>query len=149
MQAVRAMDDREHRQSKLLELLENKFLANQSEIVDEMAKIGFEVTQSSISRDFQDLGVVKVAGRYVPARHLTATRRSAIASDLIRKIEAVGPNMVVVKTDTGGAPIVATAIDRANLDGVVGTVAGDDTLFIATQNKSKQVRIISSIMQLL
>ncbi len=71
-----------------------------------------------------------------------------LVSDLIQRIEAVGPNLIVVKTKPGGAGIVADAVDRADLEGLVGTVAGDDTLFLATRGKRKQARIITAVMQL-
>lgn len=148
MQQMVLIDERGRRHEKLLEVLEARPFANQGEIVEEMGRLGFDVTQSSISRDFHELGVVKITGRYVAARQLTSGNRNGIASDLIKRIEAVGPNLVVIRTDTGGAPVIATAIDRAELDGVVGTLAGDDTLFVATHSKKKQTQVISKIMQL-
>jgi transcriptional regulator of arginine metabolism len=96
------------------------------------------VTQSSISRDLKALRVVKVRGRYVTSSSLTP--QSAIESlpGRIRRVAAAGPYLLVVNTPPGQASAIAVAIDRHDWPEIVGTVAGDDTLLIATRGRSDQ-----------
>lgn len=130
-------EDKLRRQSALRALLQKKAFRSQQAIVQEMKQLGFSVTQPSISRDFRDIGVIKARGRYTAPAGTEVSERSAT----VRSMEAVGNNLVVVRTDTGAAGIIALEIDKLEIEGVVGTVAGDDTVFIATRNKRAQERV--------
>lgn len=142
------MEEKSKRQQVLVKLLESKAFSSQGDVVQAMKGAGFEVTQPSISRDFNELGIVKLAGRYVASNQIMDNARVGELSDMVAKIEAVGPHLVVVKTNVGAANLVAAAIDDLALDGLAGTVAGDDTVFIATKNSVAQRRVIHSIVQL-
>ena len=142
------MEEKPKRQQALVKLLESKAFSNQGDVVQAMKSAGFEVTQPSISRDFNELGIVKLAGRYVASNQIMENARVGELADMVAKIEAVGPHLVVVKTNVGAANLVAAAIDDLALDGLAGTVAGDDTVFIATKNSVAQRRVIHSIVQL-
>jgi len=133
-----ATDDRHRR---LLSLLNRKRFSRQVEVAAALRKEGFDVTQSSVSRDFQDLGIVKVAGRYVPPSPRPQLDTSAIRS-FVARVETAGPNLLVIKTPMGASNVVAVELDRQELSGLVGTVAGDDTIFIATKNRAAQKRIV-------
>ncbi len=133
------MEDKATRQHTLLQVLENKELSSQGAVVREMELAGFEVTQPSISRDFQELGIVKLGGRYKVIED--AQHTNGFGGVLVNNVDTAGPNMVVIRTSAGAANMVALEIDNRGLKGVVGTVAGDDTLFVATKNRAAQTRL--------
>lgn len=127
------------RQQRIAELLGEHSVSSQERVVELLAEEGVTATQATVSRDLDDLGAIKVrAGggaslyaipdhphdHYVPADSL---RR--VFSEWLLDAEASG-NIVVLRTPPGSAHVVASAIDRASVDGVLGTVAGDDTLMV-------------------
>lgn len=127
--------DRAHRRRRLIELLEGGLAATQDEIVARLAKEGFRSTQATVSRDLDDIGAIRrhEAGRItyaLPERNgppLGFGRR--VFSELVRDVVASG-NLVVVRTFPGMAPTVAAVLDQSAVEGVVGTVAGDDTVIV-------------------
>ena len=131
----------------MLRLLEENDFSSQEEIVSAMRAKGFDVTQPSISRDFRELAVIKVSGRYKPG---PGENSGPVDRNdpwgLVKKIERVGANLVVVKTGPGAAGVVADAVDKLSVAGVAGTVAGDDTLFVATKNRGAQDRLIAILV---
>lgn len=129
--------DRRHRE--ILTLLRRRRLASQAEIVSALRRRGLEATQPSVSRDLQELGVVKVGGRYLtPPLRRAAPEELAEAAHFVRSVRAAGPNLSVVLTVVGSAQTVALALDHAAFPEVVGTVAGDDTIFVATATAADQ-----------
>lgn len=138
------MEDKQKRQEALVNLLSQNNFFSQADIVAAMQGRGFAVTQPSISRDFKELGVVKLSGRYIPAGSM-ASGESPQAAAMISSVAPAGPHMLVIRTKVGAASVVAAAIDDMELDGIVGTVAGDDTIFIATATKSAQASIASRL----
>lgn len=127
------------RQHRIARLLEQHAVASQAQLVDLLAAEGIVATQATVSRDLEDLGAVKVR---VPGGDTVYAipqlpRDQAAPEDHLRRVLGewvveVGHsgNLVVLRTPPGSAHVVASAIDRAGLDGVVGTVAGDDTLLV-------------------
>ncbi|MCB0345305.1 MAG: hypothetical protein KDD66_09300 [Bdellovibrionales bacterium] len=138
------MEEKQKRQEALVNLLEQNNFFSQADIVEAMQRQGFAVTQPSISRDFKELGVVKLSGKYIPAGSFTSAESSG-AAIMIHSVAPAGPHMLVVRTKVGAAAVVAAAIDDMDLDGIVGTVAGDDTIFIATGSKSAQAQIANHL----
>jgi len=124
------------RQSQILELVDREPVSSQQELRQKLLEKGITATQATVSRDLKELGLVKRAGdgAYVrpgaeqssPA--LNERVRRAVAA-LVRSIERVDP-MVVVRTDRGQAQGLAEWIDRAHLNEVAGSVAGDDTILL-------------------
>jgi transcriptional regulator of arginine metabolism len=127
------------RQQVIADLLAAEAITSQDQIVDHLAEQGVTATQATVSRDLEDLSAIKVRmpggvsayaipdhphEQVVPAGHL---RR--IFSEWVVGVDSSG-NMVVLRTLVGSAHVVASAIDRSGLDEVLGTVAGDDTLFV-------------------
>jgi len=104
----------------------------QETLVDRLAAMGFAVTQSSVSRDLRDLQVGKVRGRYV----ITKLESPPVAD--ILSASTAGPNLIVLRTPIGAASMVAVRIDQADIPQIIGTIAGDDTIFIATENECSQ-----------
>ena len=122
-------------------------MRRQSDLVDLLKQDGFEVTQSSVSRDMRELGVHKAQGRYLAPGSDTAPAQdnfSAIAR-FVRDVKTAGPSLTVIKTFAGTAGSVAVAIDRAGWPEVVGTISGDDTIFIATQDARAQAALLQRL----
>ena len=144
------------RQEAIRELLARKAIGSQTELLQKLAARGFRVTQSSVSRDLREMHVAKTDGRYVLPEALAAEaavngRRASTAGGfgLIRSVLAAGPNVLVLRTPPGSANLVGLAIDSARWPDVVGTVAGDDTVFVATASRGGQARVSARIQQMM
>ncbi len=124
------------RQQLVLNIVSAGNVGSQDQIVEMLAKHGFTATQASVSRDLEELEITKVNGRYVRAVPSSAGLPYGNIS-----IETAGENLTVVKCGAGLASALAVKIDAANLNGIVGTIAGDDTIFIAVTGKSAQKRV--------
>jgi transcriptional regulator of arginine metabolism len=132
------------RQAAIRDLLARGPVRSQSDLLKKLAGRGFRVTQSSVSRDLREMHVAKVDGRYVLGEALAANgaapaRTAALA--LIHSVRRAGPNLLVVLAPPGSASAIGLAIDEARWPEVAGTVAGDDTLFVATATRSDQARV--------
>jgi transcriptional regulator of arginine metabolism len=111
---------------------------------------GHEATQSSVSRDLRELGVLKAGDRYLMPPEQTERVNDDFArlADFVRSIQPAGPCLTVIKTTVGAAQSVAVALDRAQWEEIVGTISGDDTIFVATQDASQQRKIIERLSTL-
>lgn len=130
-------DQRDERRRAILRILRRTFVVSQKDLVSRLRMRGFEATQSSVSRDLRDLGVAKVSGRYqapMEGAEPSSSKDFASVVSFLREVRVAGPYLVVLHTAVGAAPSVALAIDAAPWPEVVGTVAGNDTIFIATAN---------------
>lgn len=128
------------RQQAIVELAQESPLPNQLELCKVLARRGFPVTQATLSRDLNELHLVKTGAGYVlpnsesPAEPLPAVSR--VVREVVREVRRA-QNLLVIKTIPGSAQPVAVAVDAEGWDEVVGTVAGDDTLLVvASNNKS-------------
>lgn len=133
------MPSKAERHETLLRLVRQHRLGRQEEIVRWMAKAGFPVTQASVSRDIRELGLVKIDGRYVPLANIAADAPPEVpagAAGLVTAVDAAGPNLLVIRTTPGAASTVAIAIENHRLAGVAGTIAGDDTVFVAIRGRA-------------
>ena len=135
------------RRNAIVRMLRNKVIRRQEDLVRLLKKEGFAVTQSSVSRDLRDLGVLKASGRYVlpPDEVARANGDFDALSQFVREIRRAGPCITVVKTTIGAAQSVAVAIDKAQWPEAVGTLSGDDTIFIATINARAQDELVSRL----
>jgi transcriptional regulator of arginine metabolism len=127
------------RQHRIAQLLSQHGIASQTQIVDLLADEGVSATQATVSRDLDDLGAIKVraaGGETVYAIPELPSEQHAPESHLRRVLGewvvevAHSANLVVLRTPPGSAHVVASALDRRGVPGVVGTVAGDDTLIV-------------------
>lgn len=143
----RDLETRDRRREVILEILrEGKPVANQVDLVKLLEARGIEATQSSVSRDMRDLGIVRVKGRYVLTTWTPADEvQFQIAISFIREMNPAGPHLLVILTVPGTARIVANAIDGTGWDDVVGTVAGDDTILVATATVRGQKRVLQQL----
>ncbi len=131
------------RRDAIVRILRMGAVGRQAELVELLHREGFDATQSSVSRDLRELGVVKGADRYLlPAAEdaLTPSHFEDVRS-FMKGYRAAGPTLTVLRTTTGAAQSVAIAIDKAHWPEIVGTIAGDDTIFIATESMRAQRRL--------
>jgi transcriptional regulator of arginine metabolism len=128
------------RREAIMRILRSGSVRNQQDLVRLLKKEGHDVTQSSVSRDLRDLGVLKAAGGYVLPLEETTRANGDFRSlvQFVRGVKLAGPCLTVVRTTIGAAQSVAVAIDKAEWPEVVGTISGDDTIFIATNGASAQ-----------
>lgn len=132
------------RQAAIRRILRSGPAATQQFIVDELNGLGFEATQSSVSRDLKDIGVIKTAAGYeLPEPSLDHEDEIAGVANLVRDLKPAGPNLLVIKTAIGAAQRVALVLDRSGWPEIVGNVGGDDTVFTATTTASAQQNLIS------
>lgn len=138
-----ARDDQHERRAAIRRLLAERPIGRQAELVAQLAALGYPATQSSVSRDLRQLGAIKQSGRYVlPARDPPAeTDDLTSVADFIRGFQASGAHLLVIMTAIGAAQRVALTLDRLNWPEVVGTLSGDDTIFVATRNQASQRRL--------
>jgi transcriptional regulator of arginine metabolism len=133
--------NRRERQQKILELIEERAISTQSELAQALHDEGHDVVQTTVSRDVHELGLVKVrapSGRLVYAAPGTgdADRLRAIVAAMRRYavgVESAG-NLVVVATPSGYANALAQAIDEGHHPHIAGTLAGDNTIFVAARD---------------
>jgi transcriptional regulator of arginine metabolism len=138
------------RRNAVVRLLAGGNVHKQQDLVRLLRKEGYAATQSSISRDLREIGVSKARGRYVlpPEDVVRANGKFNSLAQFVREIRRAGPCMTVVKTSTGAAQSVAVAIDKAEWPEVVGTLSGDDTIFIATGTARAQAGIVSRLREM-
>lgn len=136
------------RHSKILEIIENQEIETQEELSDKLKESGFNVTQATVSRDIKELRLIKVlskSGKYkyatIDSQNFTLSDRMVrVFKDVIVSIDYAG-NILVLKTIPAGGQAGALAIDALNLSDVLGTVAGDDTIFVLIKDVSKMEEI--------
>ena len=129
------------RQNRILDVISNRRISRQDELVNELRASGFYVTQASVSRDLDEIGVVKVDGRYARAE----LNQAAANPFGLRAIDTAGDNMIVLKCASGLASAAAVRIDSEQMNEIVGTLAGDDTIFIAVRNAHEQRSAIKKL----
>jgi transcriptional regulator of arginine metabolism len=133
------------RQQLILELIADRSIARQDELAGVLRERGFEVTQASVSRDLDELGVLKVNGRYArPSLEPGASNPFGL-----RSLEPAGDNLLVVRCASGLASAAAVKIDAEGISEIVGTIAGDDTIFVAVSDKRAQRAVQKKLTSLL
>ncbi len=140
--------DRRQRHLKILELIETHAIHTQEELADALAREGWEVTQSSVSRDIAALKLVKVDGAYHRAAMVKAPRREPDEQRIVDGVLAwspAGDSLVVLHTPPGEANRVGVALDRLAWPEVLGNISGDDTVFLATRDVAGQRQLIRRV----
>ena len=146
-------DARARRRRAVAELIRSGPLNSQEELVAGLRRQGFAVTQATVSRDLDQLGAVKIrkggAVSYALPDALgdsdwAGRRLSGLIAEWARTIEPAG-NLVVIRTPPGLAHLIGVALDQAELTDVVGTICGDDTIFMATSGATKAIALAKSL----
>jgi transcriptional regulator of arginine metabolism len=121
------------RQGQILKLIRKKDLFTQEELAKELGLLGIPATQVTLSRDIRELGLVKTSAGYrqMPVNVGSRSDLSNVAEEYLQDIR-IAQNLVVLRTSPGNANTLAIALDREDLEEVVGTVAGDDTVLVIT-----------------
>lgn len=131
--------EKDRRLNLIQKILEDGIVRTQIELKDKLKKKGFDASSATISRDLKELGYVRVPiadGSYRVVKAESSAERIDLFLKLgITEIISVN-NIIIIKTRPGNANSVGGAIDRAQIGGILGTVAGDDTIFAITKNKT-------------
>lgn len=143
------------RQARLLQLIRESDISTQEELVVELNKIGLEVTQATISRDIKELGIIKVTSGHGLQRYVPMERSGEVASGRLMKVfsEAViqvdlAVNLVIIKTLPGMAQACASALDSMRLPEVAGSIAGDDTVFVAARSTEQAAALSQTLSRI-
>jgi transcriptional regulator of arginine metabolism len=129
------------RHELILELIAERPIGRQDELAELLNNAGISVTQASISRDLDELGIVKVDGRYARVE-LPVAEASPFG---VSAIVPAGDNLLVVRCSSGLASAAAVRIDGSRIEQILGTIAGDDTIFIAVNNEHDQKLAIKKL----
>ena len=146
-----ALEEKRRRKKEIEDILvDHRHVGSQTELVELLAERGIKATQSSISRDLQEMGVKRVKGRYVmkPWRRVGSGDLTGVAGFVMNTIK-VGANLIVLQCRASSARMVADAIESESWPEVAGVIAGDDTIFIATLNEDTQRNLILMIQDAL
>ena len=145
-----AILEQNERRRAITRLLADHVVNRQAELVELLRAEGYPATQSSVSRDLRDLGVAKLKSGYsLPDSDDDSDDEESlqVIAEFVRDIRQAGPNLLVVMTAVGAAQRVAFMLDRAAWPEIVGTLSGDDTIFVATIGASEQRRLKSRLRQ--
>lgn len=148
---------RRARERAILEIIGNTPIGTQTELVSALRGQGFSVTQATVSRDIQRLGIVKLRGSNGRPRYTTPD--ASTAAPIARRVLQTalrefatgmepGDALLAIRTQSGCANAVAVAIDEAAVDGVVASVAGDDTILLLTRTEEDRTRILEELRPL-
>jgi len=142
------------RQAKIAEMIEGGAVYSQQALAAGLGRVGIRVTQATLSRDLAELGVVKGPEGYglpggdgadgVDGRRSLDLRR--VLREFVRALDAAG-NLVILKTDPGHAHTVAAHVDRARWPEIIGTIAGDDTIFAVVRRPAAARRVLAKIRE--
>ncbi|MFT3854552.1 MAG: arginine repressor [Ilumatobacteraceae bacterium] len=136
------MASKVQRQQTIVTLIGKHAVTNQPQLVELLGAEGIAATQATVSRDLDDLGAVKVRvpggetvyaiPEYEPARIAPEDQLRRVMGEWVAEVRRSG-NLIILRTPPGCAHVVASALDRSGIDGVIGTVAGDDTLLVVAE----------------
>ncbi|MEY4605707.1 MAG: arginine repressor [Actinomycetota bacterium] len=151
------MSSKVQRQQAISRLIGQHAVTNQAQLVDLLAVDGIGATQATVSRDLEDLGAVKVRvpggdavyaiPEYEPQRLAPEDQLRRVMGEWVAEVRSSG-NLVVLRTPPGCAHVVASAIDRSGLRGILGTVAGDDTLLCIAEEDTGGVALVATLRDL-
>ncbi len=143
------------RQARILELIRENDVETQSELLEMLKSDGFHVTQATVSRDIKEMRLIKIlsgSGTYKYASEVVQNdereSHSYLFSTAVTSVESAH-NLVVIKTRTGMAQAVCAALDATDRAGVLGTIAGDDTIFVATRTDSVSASLVNDLKRLM
>lgn len=146
------------RQSVILEIISERDIETQNQLLDALAERGIKSTQATLSRDIRDLRLIKETGPSGVSRYAVAETKN-VSSDVKDRLRTilkqsmttydVAQNLLVIKTIPGLAPAAAGALDGMNIEGLVGTIAGDDTALLIMKDNALALALFHEIEQIL
>jgi len=138
------MSDRSQRHTVLERLVAERTVRSQQEMLDALGASGFEVHQSTLSRDLAELGIRKRGGRYQVVERLVPRPTSPDVDEvggtmpMVHSFVPCGPNLITVHTGTGQAQLLGVMLDALDDSPITGTIAGDDTVLVVTRGRADQ-----------
>lgn len=140
------------RQSKILELIRENDIETQEMLADLLNKAGFNVTQATVSRDIRELKLTKATMQSGKQKYVATAKESSFVTERLNRVFRDGivsidyaQNIVVIKTLIGMAMAVAAALDSMENSEIMGTIAGDDTVFCVVKNESRAVKLTENL----
>lgn len=140
------------RQESILRLIRSKDISTQEELVSELIDQGLLITQATVSRDIKDLGIIKVTSASGSSKYSVLDRTGDAAPGRLLYVFSqsliscqCAMHLVVIKTLPGMAQAAASALDSIHLQGIIGSIAGDDTVFVATPSPEEAVALSQTI----
>ena len=136
------------RRAKVIALVESGVIHSQSDLVKELKKSGYKVTQATASRDLEEIGAVRGSNCYQLASSSDdSLARVLTTENLILSVEASG-NLAVVRTPPGGAQLLASNLDHSKLKSIIGTIAGDDTVLVVSRKSKGGAELAKELLAL-
>lgn len=143
------------RQTKIIELINNNDIETQEELADLLEHAGYHVTQATVSRDIRELKLTKVATDHGHQKYIVLKdQESGLNEKYVRVLRDgfvsmdIAQNIIVIKTISGMAMAVAAAVDALHFDGIVGCIAGDDTIMCAVRTSEEAIKIMEKLNRL-
>jgi transcriptional regulator of arginine metabolism len=144
------------RHTKILEIIENKDVETQDDLASELRNSGFQVTQATVSRDIKEMRLIKVLTKDGHYKYASIREKEGVVNERFLKIfrnsvtslDYAG-NIIVIKTLVGSASAAAVSIDALNIKHIVGSIAGDDTIFLVVKEQEMVPDIIRQFKDLL
>jgi transcriptional regulator of arginine metabolism len=140
------------RRSKAISLIKAGKISSQGDLVRELKKAGYSVTQTTASRDLEEIGAVRSRGADGEALYSISesddgslARSMPLPADLIISVEASG-NLAVVRTPPGGAQLLASSLDHSGIKSIIGTIAGDDTVLVVSRKASGGAELAKELL---
>ncbi len=144
------------RQEEIIRIIDSMEIETQEELANQLRSRGYKVTQATVSRDIKEMQLIKIAGQHSAYCYAKPGRQGAAVNDRMLRLLSdstisvrYAGQMVVVKTLSGSANVAAEAIDNMNWEEVLGTIAGDNTIFIAVQNENDAMEVSDRIMNII
>lgn len=144
------------RHTKIIELINNYDIETQEELADLLEDAGYHVTQATISRDIRELKLTKVSTEQGHQKYIILkNQESGLNEKYVRVLRDgfesmdIAQNIIVIKTISGMAMAVAAALDALNFDGIVGCIAGDDTIMCAIRSNEEAIKVMEKLNRLL
>lgn len=151
---------KKQRQEKIIEIIHEYEVETQEDLARFLNEAGYSVTQATVSRDIREMSLIKVPGIRVKQRYTVSTegggggssgfgrQYTGVLQDGVVSMEQAG-NLLVIKTVSGMAMAVAAAIDAVKLEGIVGSIAGDDTILCAVKTEEQVASVMDSMQALI
>ena len=140
------------RRSKAISLIKAGKISSQVDLVRELKKAGYSVTQTTASRDLEEIGAVRSRGADGEALYSinesddgSLARSMPLPADLILSVESSG-NLAVVRTPPGGAQLLASSLDHSGIKSIIGTIAGDDTVLVVSRKASGGAELAKELL---
>lgn len=149
------MQMKEQRHRKIFELIKEYEIGTQEELADRLIESGFIVTQATVSRDIRELGLTKIPVDGKTQRYVAVPNSEAIMNEKLLRILKDGfisadtaQNLLVIKTVSGMAMAVAAALDALKWQEIVGSIAGDDTIFCAVRDINEAYEVMNKLKKI-